>query len=367
MRAKPHSRETDRLRLLESYAILDTGEEVEFTEVTELAAAICEAPIALISFVAADRQWFKARHGFDCVQTDLDRSICAHAVEQGAFLEVPDLLDDPRTVDNPLAHGDDPMRFYAGALLVADGELPLGTLCVLDRKPRRLSDLQRQALQVLAGQVMRQLKLRRANDELEILRREADHRVKNSLQTVVSLTRMQRNAEPSSEAQAALRVVEQRIASVTALHEQMHQGGMGSAVALADFLASVSHLLDGTMPRHVSCSVSVENVTVSAGQASALVICVNEFVANAIKHAFVGRERGAITIEGRYLDRGAYQLICRDDGIGMPEDDGAASGGLGMRAIRACVAQLRGAMRQERANPGTRLQIDFPLNGEGLG
>ncbi|WP_084631776.1 GAF domain-containing protein [Agrobacterium larrymoorei] len=159
----PNWDEADRLAAIERYAILDSGREDAFDDVAKLAADILEAPIAVVNFIAADRQWFKAEVGIGTDTLPLDVSICKHAILQPGVLVVPDLTLDHRFVDNPLVHVEDGLRFYAGAILETPDGLPLGTVCVLDRnsRPLGISERQKRALEVLAKQTMAQLELKR--------------------------------------------------------------------------------------------------------------------------------------------------------------------------------------------------------------
>ncbi|WP_043337124.1 PAS domain-containing protein [Belnapia moabensis] len=156
--------ETKRLSVLDSYKVLDTPPEREFDEVVELAAQLCGAPIALVSLLGEDRQFFKAEVGLGVRETPRDVSICGHAILQPGLFVVTDTATDPRFAGNPLVTAAPHIRFYAGALLETEDGLPLGTLCVIDRRPRPegLTALQGFALQVLARQVMARLELRRA-------------------------------------------------------------------------------------------------------------------------------------------------------------------------------------------------------------
>ena len=157
-----HAHETERLEALRRYFILDTPPELEFDDITRLVADICEAPIALVSFVDEDRQWFKSAFGLDVRETARAASICAHAIDQRGLFIVRDTLTDARFASMPLVRGEPYIRFYAGApLTTADGHA-LGTLCVIDHKPRGLSEEQKRILRVLARQVMTQLELRLA-------------------------------------------------------------------------------------------------------------------------------------------------------------------------------------------------------------
>ena len=156
--------ETDRLAALLRYGIIDTPKEPEFEDIVRLASDVFETPIAVVNLIASDRQWFKAEVGIGARELPLDVSICAHAILQDDVFIVPDTLVDERFRDNPLVNVDGGLRFYAGALLKTDEGLPLGTVCVLDRKPRPegITPRQQLTLEVLARQVMTQLELRRA-------------------------------------------------------------------------------------------------------------------------------------------------------------------------------------------------------------
>ncbi|TNC49604.1 PAS domain S-box protein [Rubellimicrobium rubrum] len=167
--AEPTWREADRLAALERYAILDTGREAAFDEVAELAADLLDAPMGVVNLIASDRQWFKAEVGIGTDSLPLDVSICRHAILQPGVMVVPDLRDDPRFEGNPLIHVAGGLRFYAGALLETPEGLPLGTVCVLDREPRPqgISERQHRALSILASQVIAQIELRRAKEEVQ--------------------------------------------------------------------------------------------------------------------------------------------------------------------------------------------------------
>lgn len=160
----PGAQEAQRLKALRDYAVLDTEREAAFDEIAELAGRICEAPIAVVNLIDADRQWFKAEVGLGVRETPLETSFCRHALLEQDRLVVPDASLDPRFAGNPLVTGDPNLRFYAGVLLKSAEGHPIGTLCVLDTKarPDGLEPVQAQALEVLARQVMTQLEVRKA-------------------------------------------------------------------------------------------------------------------------------------------------------------------------------------------------------------
>jgi GAF domain-containing protein len=166
MSAPVPKNEVQRIKVLWQYDVLDTVPEAVFDELTLLASHICGAPVALITLVDEDRQWFKSKVGTTINETGRDISLCAHAILQKELFIVPDAMLDERFKHNPLVTSAPKIRFYAGAPLVTPDGHALGTLCVLDMVPRELTADQRQALQVLSRHVMTQLELRRHALEL---------------------------------------------------------------------------------------------------------------------------------------------------------------------------------------------------------
>ncbi len=158
--------EAPRLAALQRYGILDTPPEVAFDELTSLISQICGTPIALITFIERERQWFKSRIGWDWAETSRDVSICAHAILQNSAFVVQDLSADGRFAGNPFVKGAPNLRFYASMPLATAEGFNIGTLCVMDRQPRQLRPDQSEALRILSRQVMTQLELRRHLVEL---------------------------------------------------------------------------------------------------------------------------------------------------------------------------------------------------------
>lgn len=168
MISAPKSPDEDaRLEALRQYHVLDTVPEESFDDFTKLASLLCEAPISLISLIDSDRQWFKSKVGIDADETHRDLAFCGHAIlESEDLLVVPNALEDERFLDNPLVSEAPHIRFYAGAPLVNTEGFALGTLCVIDRVPRVLSEDQRTALSTLGRRLVAHLENRKVSHSL---------------------------------------------------------------------------------------------------------------------------------------------------------------------------------------------------------
>lgn len=167
-----HPRESERLESLKLYFVLDTDAEEEIDSLTHLASEICETPISLVSLVDNNRQWFKSKIGLEVNETSRDLAFCAHAInETEDFFIIEDARKDNRFFDNPLVENAPFVIFYAGCVLRSDEYLPLGTLCVIDHTPRKLSDKQIRSLKTISKQIMNLLNYKkslRIQDELRL-------------------------------------------------------------------------------------------------------------------------------------------------------------------------------------------------------
>lgn len=187
--------ENERITELRTFDILDSLPESAYDDITKLAAFICGTPTALISLVDERRQWFKSRVGLDVNETPREHAFCAYAIHETQPMMVRDAHDDPRFRDNPLVTGDPRIRFYTGAPLRTPAGRALGTLCVIDYRPRELNAQQIEALEILGRQVTQLLELRRKSMHLEQANAEknrylgtAANDLRNPLRTIRNLS-----------------------------------------------------------------------------------------------------------------------------------------------------------------------------------
>lgn len=356
MKADAHPRQKRRLAALRRYDILDTPREEEFDDIVALAARICEAPISVVNLIDEERQWFKAEVGLGVRETPLETSICSHVILEHDFVEISDTLADARMADNPLClDPEGGLRFYAGALLKTPDGMPIGTLCVLDTAPRTLTDVQRETIRVLARQVMKQLDLRLALRQLDLMRRETDHRVKNSLQMIASLVRIGRDGGEGSPAEAFDRI-EARLNAAALIHKSIERSNSGGEVSLASLMSELGEHLGAIAPDGIEVTVTACDADISANQAAAVATLVNEFAANSFAHGFDENEAGHVALVAT-LSGSTITLECRDDGCGWGE--AGPSGGLGFSIIQAAAQKAGGELELLDSERGSALQLVF--------
>jgi signal transduction histidine kinase len=232
--AKETVNELERLKALEGYAILDTLSEVDYDNLTALAAQICNTKISLISLIDEKRQWFKSKHGLAVSETPREYAFCAHAINQPKeIFIVEDARKDYRFHDNPLVIGDPNIVFYAGVPLENEEGYALGTLCVLDDKPNELKQEQLDALKVLSNHTLTLLELRKTKKELE--------------QSLIKLE--EKNAKLESFAMIAAHDIKSPIRNITSLANILledHSPNLDKAgVTLIESIKTASIKLNG--------------------------------------------------------------------------------------------------------------------------
>lgn len=357
MKPNLHPEEEERLKELHRYGILDTEREKDFDELVEIAADICEVPVSVVNFIDSGRQWFKAEVGLGLRSTPIETSLCGHVILQGDFVEIPDTLQDERMADNPLCMSDPGFRFYAGAVLKGANGLPLGTLCVLDHKPRTLTDRQRKVLQVLSKHVMSELNLRLALKEERVLRREVDHRVKNSLASIGAMLSMKARRTSNETLKMELDDASTRIRSLSSLHAELHELEAGGRVDLKSLFDRVQTDLRYLIPDKANLSIDVQSIEASPQLANALLLIVNEFVSNSVKHGLEGGEGNIqVLVEG---DDHSWAIVCHDDGTATALDAERAmsKAGLGTRVIHSLANTLSADAVWTATGNGMKLSV----------
>nr|WP_221380022.1 GAF domain-containing sensor histidine kinase [Actinoplanes polyasparticus] len=391
--------EQRRLAALRDYGVLDTAPESDFDDIAVLAAQLCRTPIALVSLVDADRQWFKARVGLQLCETAREDSFCAHAMYAVDVMQVPDARIDPRFQANPLVTGEPNIVFYAGAPLVTSTGEVLGSLCVIDHEPRLLTPAECQGLRTLARHVIAQLELRQyargvdaANERLreaDKVRDEFVSRVTHELRTPLTSINgyLEMLADDDVEPAAGidfLRRIRRNSDRLMALVDDM----LLAAQAGQDQLRLTKRRLDLA---ELSRAAVVRNQVLAAGRgleirADApepvlveadeirLVQVIERLVLNAVKFTPRGRITVGATVRGDQVE-----LTVRDTGVGIDPGDRervlapfrrsayaeraeVQGAGLGLSIVKAIVDGHGGSMRIE-SEPGRGAAIIVSLPG----
>lgn len=397
--------EDARLAVLDSFGILDTPPERSFDDVVRLVSQLLDAPIAAVNLIARGRQWFKSEIGLGTREMPLDNSICRHALLEQEQMIVADTQDDPRFSCNPLVTADGGLRFYAGAVLRTRDGVPLGTLCVLDKKPRPegLTEQQQFMLTTMAHQVMSQIELRRALTDQEALNealRRADqrkdeflamlaHELRNPLAPIVSAATMLSSFElQPSMVQRAADIIARQAGHMTSLIDDLLDVSrvtrgkvelefveLDLKDVLADAVEQVRPLIEKHGHRLVQEAMPMPALVV--GDRKRLVQVMTNLLSNAAKYTLEGGR-----IEVRLATRGALlDLTISDDGIGMsPEliatafdlfsqgtrglDRSQGGLGIGLALVRSLLKLHGGEVTAASDGPGcgSTFRVTLPLS-----
>ena len=333
--------EVQRIAAVRRYDILDTPPDGAFDRVTALAARRFGVPISIISVVDEDRIWFKSHHGVDVKQIGRDPGLCASAILTHDPHILTDASVDPRSLSNPLVAGDFGLRFYAGVPLTTRDGYNLGTLCIIDKEPRPIDQAQIADLKDLASVVVDQLELqlsaREAIAQAQLMAKEIDHRVMNSLQFVSSLLKMQSRSPDVGDAAVHLQIAAKRVAAVAQVHRNFYSGAADETSCI-DFLRRLCADLASILDRQIVVQGDEDKVPKTWIQPIGLLV--NELVTNAAKHA-----EGGISVS-YYSANGEHVLAVSDEGQGLPSDfdPAAVDSSLGMQVVTTLVSQLNGRL-----------------------
>ena len=322
------------------FEVLDTPPDGAFDRITGPRGAALRRSDFDCRIVDHDRIWFKSHHGIDVIEIPREPGLCASAIMSNDPHILPDASTDPRSLANPLVAGDFGLRFYAGVPLTTSDGHNLGTLCVIDKVARPITQDQIEDLKDLASLVTDQLELRlsarRAVAQKQLMAREIDHRVTNSLQFVSGLLTMQSRASDDDGVTAQLQEAATRVAAVARVHRNFYLSDAEEVSALA-FLRRLCADLSDICDQPIDVTGDEGSVPTTLIQPIGLIA--NEFVTNAVKHGGVGFAL-AMAIEGA-----DHALSVCDEGSGPAADLNAGSGrGLGMKVIDTLTRQLNGTL-----------------------
>jgi two-component sensor histidine kinase len=292
------ARDKARLAALSDYMILDTPPEHNFDDIVQLAAQLCHTPMSLVTLIDADRQWFKAKIGIDGEESPLDRSVCKLGLDRTDLLIIPDLATDPRTEDNPVVSDDPPIRFYAGAPLIAPRGEVMGMLCVVDHEPRPegLTPEQQMMLTTLGRQVISQMELRRAmvrRIEEDVERRQLNDLLTERLnQTLAMIHGLAGQTLRSLSSQGPVESFQKRLDALTEANEMLQRKRWVNADMTSVVRASVER--HGSADRF---SLSGPGVPLGPKGAVTTAMLLHELGSNAVKYGALSNAMGHVTVE----------------------------------------------------------------------
>jgi two-component sensor histidine kinase len=350
--------EIERMEAVRRYDILDTPPDGSFDRITAIAARKFGVPISIITVVDTDRIWFKSHHGLPITQIGRDDGLCATTIMSAFPRVLTDAKTDSCALSNPLVAGDFGVRFYAGAPLRTSDGFNLGTLCVVDTKPRQVSEAEIADLEDLASVVMDQLELRisarRAVAREKMLAKEIDHRVMNSLQFISSMLSLQSYAPDIQDAAGELQRAANRVAAVA----QVHRNFLSSAADTVDCLSYLQRLC-GELAEILGAPVRVtgDEGAVESRFIQPVGLIASELVTNAGKYG-----EGDVAVSFSFED-GARVLTVSNAGPGLPADfNPARSTGMGMRLIMSLVREQAGRLVCSTRPDGTGVcfRVVFP-------
>lgn len=390
--------EAARLEELSLFSILDTMPEKEFDDMTTIASEICQTPISLITLIDKNRQWFKSKKGTDLSETSRNLSFCAHAINQpDNELIIEDATKDRRFSDNPYVTNDPHVVFYAGIPLVSNNGFALGTICVIDTKPRHLTEGQLTALKALSRQVVRLLEMRRANhvihatqqkletkcEELERFAYVVSHDIKSPLNNVISLLGLLMRLEENNISEKSKLVLNTSLVSIKQL-KSLVDGIIGhymslnydatevKEIDLTKMCAELIGLLNPTDAMAIDLRVECQKLV---GNEIALRQIFINLISNSIKYS----EKEPISI---YIVHehgiGWHQIDYNDNGVGMDTNNimkifepfstlgktdrfGNKGTGIGLATVKQLIDKLGGQIDvRSEIGKGTHFSIRLP-------
>ncbi|SMG46412.1 Signal transduction histidine kinase [Marivirga sericea] len=330
--------EKDRLSELRRLDILDSEREKEFDDLVELASIICKVPISLVTLVDTDRQWFKSKKGLDPDSTGRDVSFCGHAINQEEIFIIENAIADERFFDNPLVTGDPNIRFYAGMPIKSENGYNLGTLCVIDSKPKKLNELQIKALKVLGAQASKLIELRDKKNELEIKNEKLEslNQLNNRITSIIShdlkgpITSLRAylnsnyvNANDAKDLAKLFPLVKNNLNSLHELVENLLDWSRNTndvnftEVKLKDVVLETFYLFEGNA---LEKSITLDYEIDEDGKVIADVGMLKFILRNLINNAIKFTEDGKVSVKTEKIGDDKMQIQIIDTGVGIPKD-----------------------------------------------
>lgn len=383
---KPHAQESLRLKSLRAFSILDSAEEKEYDAITAKASKISDAPIALISLIDENRQWFKSHYGLNVRETSREQAFCAHAINSNkSVFIIPDARIDPRFNMNPLVTGSPDIVFYAGVVLKDNNQMPLGTLCVIDKKQRHLNEFQLSALQKLAQQVMFLLKkrrkannlnvtidnLRKQNKELEQFAFELAHDLKSPINNIGALGDYLKSSYADvldEDGNTIVSLIQRSTNQLKNLIDDTvnHYVAVNkiqekfSNIHLNEFFNQIFELFSQKPTINFKLNTTVQEISFNQNTLKQIMI---NLISNAIRY----NDKKKVSIEVGVSENNHFsEFYVEDNGPGIPEElhekvfqlftigqindkNGEKSNGIGLATVRKLIERLGGTIWIENA------------------
>ena len=392
--ASPTQNEEHRLQVLDSLNILDTELEETFDGITKLAAFICDVPIALISLVDENRQWFKSRHGLGATETHRDYAFCAHAIHQQAIFEIPDSRKDERFADNPLVTGDPHVIFYAGHPLEVTDNINVGTLCVIDNRPKSLTESQKQMLSILGRQTEKLLQIRLVNRNIKnLIQSKSDllatmsHEIRTPLNAMIGLIEMMQETSIDEETDDIVNSLNK--AGVTLLqlvndildYSKLEINKLklrSDTICLGETIEEAARLFEvNAKEKNIALKWDVEECRSLKvlSDATRLKQVIQNIISNSLKFT----EKGYVSISSKLQGSGKTESVVitiTDTGIGMSErtkarlfkpyeqglEHNKGGTGLGLMIVQNIIKLMQGTIDIEsKENYGSTFTLSIPI------
>ena len=396
---KPQIPENEALRqrALDEYDILDTLSEKEYDDITLIASQICKTPVALISLIDRDRQWFKSKIGLKDNETPRDIAFCAHAINNpNQIFEVKNADEDVRFFDNPLVTGEVPVKYYAGAPLITEDGYAIGNLCVIDHKANSLNEHQHETLFALSRQVMAQLELRKKIKQLERVTKELKlkneettkisyvlaHDLKAGIRNIVTLSNFIKEDfhSESEEINRFFQLLSERAVYLQELVigilnlAQAEKEEKHSVIILKKLVDQIIEIVQPTIDIVIKNNCDDLVLTINK---TALIQIIQNLMTNAIKY----NDKPVVEIEITSKSDTAFHTISiSDNGIGISEGDlesifeifstatnndrfGQKGNGIGLATVKKLIDKLNGTITvKSELGKGTQFTIKLPVN-----